>query len=103
MITWVRTADIHDGKLNEAFAWAVKVTAYLNKKFKGADIQVMRNLGGPVYQVHWACNYDSLAAFEEQWKKIENDRGYNNLLSEIRKKGVLIGTSVVDSLYESIS
>lgn len=103
MITWVRTADIHDGKMNEAFAWAVKVAAYLNKKFKGAEIQVMRNVAGPVYQVHWVCNYDSLGAFEARWKEIEKDKGYNNLLSEIRKKSALIGTSVVDSFYESVS
>jgi hypothetical protein len=103
MITWVRTAGIQEGKMNEAFTWAVKVAAYLNKKFKGMDVQVMRNVGGPLYQVHWVCNYESLGAFEKRWKEVESDRGYNNLLSQIRKKGAFIGSSVVDSFYESVS
>jgi hypothetical protein len=103
MVTWVRSADIHDGKINEAFTWAVKVAAYINKKFKGADVQVMRNVGGALYQVHWVCSYDSMAAYEELWKKVEGDRGYNSLLTEIRKKRALIGTSVVDSFYETVA
>ena len=103
MITWVRTANIHDGKINEAFEWAAKVASYINKKFDGANVQVLRNVGGPMYQVHWVGTHDSLAEFERQWKQIESDKGYRNLLTEIRRKGALIGTSVIDSLYESVS
>jgi len=103
MITWVRTAGIQDGKLDEAFGWAVKVAGYINKKFKGANIQVVRNIGGPVYQLHWVGTYETLAAFESQWKQIEGDRGFRSLLTEIRKKRALVGPSVADSLYESIS
>jgi hypothetical protein len=103
MITWVRTANISDGKLQEAFSWAVKVAGYINKKFEGVNVQVVRNVGGPVFQVHWVATYKSLASFEEKWKQIDGDEGYQGLLAEIRQQAAFIGTSIVDSLYETVS
>jgi len=103
MITWQRTADIHDGKLQETFAWAVKVTKYINQKFPGVNLYTARNVYGPVYQVHWFATYDSLAAYEKLRKQLETDEGYGRLLAEIREQGHLIGASVVDALYEKIA
>ncbi|MDA2923601.1 DUF6039 family protein [Acidobacteria bacterium AH-259-L09] len=103
MITWVRTASIQDGEMQEAFAWAVKVASYVNKNISEANVQVMRNVGGPVYQLHWVCNYESLAAFEEVMKKVEEDSGYQELLTEVRQEKAFVGTSIVDSLYETVS
>ena len=42
MITFVRRADINDGKAREAIAWALKVAAYINKTY-GTDFKL------PVY------------------------------------------------------
>lgn len=103
MITWVRTANIHDGKIQEAFSWAAKAANYINKKFEGVNVQVARNVGGPIYQVHWVATYQSLASFEKLGKQIESDEGYQGLLAEIRQQAAFIGTSVVDSLYETVS
>ena len=103
MITWVRTANMHDGKGQDAFAWAVKVAHYVNGKFSGANVQVVRNVGGPVWQVHWVANYESLAAFEEIMKTLEADSGYLELLGEARDQKLFISNSIVDSLYEAIS
>lgn len=102
MITWMRTADVHDGKLEEAFTWAVKVANYVNQKAPGSNVKVARNVGGPVFQVHWVAYYESLAAFEKTWKMIEADEGYQELLAEIRQMGALIGTSAVDAIYETV-
>jgi len=69
----------------------------------GAHVQVLRNIGGPVWQVHWISNYESLAAFEEMRKRIEADEGYLKLLGEGRDQQLLVASSVVDRLYEVIS
>ena len=103
MITWVRTANVHDGKLQEAFAAALKVSSYIDKTFEGVKIQVARNVGGPVFQVHWVATYESLAAFDATSKQIESNEGYRALIAELRQQGIFIGTSVVDSIYESVS
>jgi len=103
MITWVRTANINDGKGRTAFAWAVKVAAYVNENVSGADVQVMRNIGGPVWQVHWVANYESLAALAEVMKQIEGDAGYLEVLAEAQDQKLFIGTSIVDNIYEAIS
>ncbi len=103
MITWVRTASIHDGKLREAFTWAAKVASYVNQKVPGMNLQVTRNIGGPVYQVRWISSLESLAAYEKAARQIESDDGYQALLAEVRQQGALIGASVVDSLYETIA
>jgi hypothetical protein len=103
MITWVRTANIHDGKAQDAFAWAIKVAKYVSANFSEANVQVLRNIGGLVWQVHWVANYESLAAFEEVMKKVEADSGYVELLGEARDQNLFISSSIVDSLYEAIS
>ena len=33
MITLATTANVHDGKIRDAFAWAVKASKYINEKF----------------------------------------------------------------------
>ena len=75
----------------------------LNETFEGVNVRVARNVVGPVYQVHWVADYESLAVFEELWKKVETDAGYQDLLKEVREQTTFIGTSLVDSLYETIS
>jgi hypothetical protein len=101
MITSVTTASVHDGKLTEAIAWAVKATNYLRDKF-GTNAQLTRNIGGPLYQLHWVSTHQSLADYEKRIKQTEADEGYKTLVMEARQQGLLIGTSIVVSLYESI-
>jgi hypothetical protein len=103
MIVWVRTANIHDGKMREAFGWAAKVASYTNQKFPGVNVQVTRNIGGPMSQVRWMASYESLASFEKLMRQIESDDGYQALLAEVRQQAALIGPSVVDALYETIA
>ncbi len=102
MITLIRSATIHDGKLEEAFGWAVKVAGYLNGKFDSVNLQVARNVGGALYQVHWIATGPSLAECWETTQKTEADSGYKDLLAEGRQQGFLIGSSVTDQLLQSI-
>jgi len=101
MIPQVRTAGIHDGKLQDAFAWATKVAGYINQTIPGANAQVVRNIGGPLYEGHWVLSAESLAAHEQRWKRLEADAGMQRLLMEGRQQGWFIGSSIVDRLYET--
>jgi hypothetical protein len=103
MITSIRTANSQDGKGQAGFAWAVKVANYINGSISGANVQVLRNIGGPTWQVHWVSNYESLAAFEGMMKRFEADEGYRKLLGEARDQQLFVASSVVDRLYEAIS
>jgi hypothetical protein len=101
MITSVRSASVHDGKLFDAITFAVKIAKYMREKFS-LNTQVSRNVGGPIYQLHWITTYPSLADFEKTGRQVEADEGYRSLLAELRQQNLLIGTSVTDSLYENI-
>lgn len=102
MITWITSAAINQGKLEEGFQWAVKVANHLNKNIPGHHIQVMRNVEGQRYQVHWIASADSLAAYEEVTKAIEADAGYRELVAEQRQEQLLVASSLIDTLYASI-
>jgi hypothetical protein len=102
MITAVLTANVHDGKMQDAFSVGLKAARYMNEKF-GTNMQVNRNVNGPVYQIHFVTTYDSLAAFEKTRKQWEADTGYQEVLTEIRNKGLFIGTSIVQNIYETVS
>jgi|SRR5579871_6624061 hypothetical protein len=101
MITVVRTASINYGKMAEALAWAVKVTRYMRDK--SANVQLSRNIGGLVYQIHWASTHASLADYEQAGKRLEADEGYKALLAEAREQDLFVASSIKDSLYESIA
>jgi hypothetical protein len=101
MITHVHTADIRDGKAMAAIEQALKLANYVNEKF-GTNVQLMGNVAGPTYQLHWTANFESLAAFEEVYEKINVDPGYHQLLAEAYDQELWFGSSVVDNIYTSI-
>ena len=103
MITQVRTAAVHDGKLPEAVEFGLKVVAYISDKFPDLNIQLIRNVGGPIYELHWVSSTETLATYEEVNKSIEADEGYQALVAEARQARVFVASSLVDRLYETIS
>lgn len=48
MVYLVRTADIQNGKTQEAFELAAKIAAHINQHIKGMQVMVLRNLNGPL-------------------------------------------------------
>ena len=102
MITLIRTADINDGMAQDAFAWAVQVSHYINDNVDGVEVTVMRNIGGPVYQVHWVSRYDSLAEYARLWAALEADPGYQELIEDARDVGFFVGMSIEDHIYEAV-
>ena len=103
MITQVRTATVHDGKLPEAVEFGLKVVALLNDKVPELSAQLVRNVGGPLYELHWVSTTETLASYDDVSKRIEADEGYQELVAEIRQAGVFVASSLVDRLYETIS
>jgi hypothetical protein len=101
MITQVHTADIRDGKAMAAIEQGLKLANYLNENF-GTNVQLMGNVAGPTYQLHWFVNFESLAAFEEMNAKVNADPGYHQLLAEAYEQELWFGNSVVDNLYTSL-
>ena len=102
MITFVRSAAIHDGKLADAFALAAKITDYIRTHYEGMNIEVSRNVGGPVFELHFVSTTESLTAYEDLNKRLEADEGYQAILNEVRQAGVFVGTSLTDRLYETV-
>ena len=103
MITQVRTATVHDGKLPEAVEFGLKVVAYVNDKFPESTPQMIRNVGGPLYELHWVSTFETLASYEDLSKRLEADQGYQELLAEVRQARLFVASSVVDHLYETVS
>ena len=103
MITTVRSASISPGKIDEGFAFAVEIAHYINENLPGTTVQVLRNIGGKMAQVHWVSTYESLAAYEAYWTKLENDAGFKEKLAEARGNELYVADSIVDSLYQTIS
>ena len=88
MIYAVRSADVKHGKLEETFEWAVRAAMHVNGKH-GTNLQVLRNVGGAGYRVHWVATYDSLAAYEEAGTNIAADEGYQALVAEALGKDLI--------------
>ena len=102
MITFVRTAAIHEGKLMDAMEWAAEVAAYIRDNIEGANIQAARRIGAEMYQVCWIATYDSLATFEDVTGRMEADDGYRERLSEARGMGLFVSHTLFDEIYQSI-
>lgn len=102
MITFVRTAAVHEGKLMDAMEWAADLAAYIRDNIEGANLQAARRVGGEMYQVCWIATYDSLAAFEQVMGRTEADDGYRERLSEARGMGLFVSQTLFDEIYQSI-
>ena len=103
MIISLRTADIQDGAQETAFAWAVGIAAYVNEHFPGHDVRVARNVGGPVAQVRWIANYDSLAEFERTWQAMEADDGYISMIRDAREQELFFAAGILDEIMQVIA
>lgn len=102
MVRWTRTAAAQDGKEPQAFEWAVRVAKYVSDNFAGAQVLVLRNLSGPIFQIHWVVDYESLADLERVLQQVEGDAGYQDLLTESRDADLFDSRTVVDNYYISI-
>lgn len=101
MIYRARTLNLIRAKVAEAHALMLKATAYLNENFPGVTVEILRNVGGPVNQIHMVTCCASLAALEEYEEERQLDAGWLALLEEWRALDAE-STTAVDHLYRSL-
>ena len=73
------------------------------KNSQSQTCRVVRIVGGPMYELHWVSTDESLAAYDDLNKEIQADEGYQKLLNEGREQRLVIGSSVTERLYETVS
>ncbi|HAL47090.1 MAG: hypothetical protein FI707_07870 [SAR202 cluster bacterium] len=102
MIYRVRSAEVNGIKANEAFAWAVKVTIWANEKFPTGGTQLLRNISGNPFGLHWVSSAESLGVLDELLAAAEADPEYQAMIAEARSEGYLVPGSVTDSFSRTI-
>ena len=103
MVTSVVSVICNDGKLGEGIAWALGVASYINKQFPASEMEVVRNVGGPFYEIHMVSRCESLTVYDDLRKRSEADGGYQKLVGQAREQGLFIGSRITERLYETVS
>jgi hypothetical protein len=102
MIYSVRSAGIAAGKANEAIAWAVKVANWINEKYPGANVQVLRNVSGQLTQVHWLATTGSLGEYEQLMIQIDGDEEYQTMMRDAMSNTLYAEGSLHHTFYRTV-
>jgi hypothetical protein len=100
MVYLVRSARAQQGRSQAALPWAFQVATYLNENYPQVNVEVLRNINGPIDQVHWVARYESLAALEEIRNTLAKDDAYQELVGAFQTIFVL--ESAVDNIYATV-
>jgi hypothetical protein len=100
MVYLIRSARAQPGRAQAALPWAVGVASYLNEHYPDINVQIVRNVNGPIDQVHWVARYASLAALEETRRKLDQDDAYQELVGAFQS--IFDLRSAVDNIYETV-
>ena len=101
MIYRVRTLTLTRAKVTAAHALILKMAVYVNENFPGVTVEILRNVGGPVHQIHMitcCASLEDLEEYEEEWQL---DTDWLALLEEWRLLDAE-ATATVDQLYRSL-
>ncbi len=100
MIRWTRTAQIAQGKRQEAIQWAKDTREYTKTKFEGgADVKIFLETLGDYGIICWMADFENLATLEVAGQVLDEDSGYQerlNVASDLFLPGV------VDKVYSSV-
>jgi len=100
MVYLVRSARAQQGRAQAALPFFVGVANYLKEHYPQMSPEVLRNINGPIDQVHLVVRYESLAVLEATRKKLDNDDEYQELVGAFQSIFVL--DSAVDNIYETV-
>ncbi len=100
MIYFVRTMRFL--KYDENFEQqSSKVFSHMRKQYpKIRDMKFLMNVTGPINEMHWVIQFDSLADEDEWAGKLMRDETY---MSWMMASEGIIGSDVVDRLYREES
>ena len=100
MIRWTRTAQIAQGKRQEAIQWAKDTREYTKTKFEGgADVKIFLETLGDYGIICWMAEFENLATLEVAGQVLDEDSGYQERL-QVASDLFLPG--VVDKVYSSV-
>ena len=100
MVYRVWSGSIRQGKAQEAFEWAVKLATYVSENYTEGKTEVVRNINGPVNQLHFVTKVESLAVLEPALKRAAEDPDYQELLAE--GLGLFVESSAVVNYSETV-
>jgi len=100
MIRWIRTAQIAQGKQQEAIQWAKDTREYTKTKFEGgADVKIFLETLGEYGVICWMVDFENLAVLELAGQVLDEDSGYQERL-QAASDLFLPGT--FDKVYSSV-
>jgi hypothetical protein len=100
MIRWTRTAQIAQGKRQEAIQWAKDTREYTKTKFEGsADVKIFLETLGDYGIICWMADFENLATLELAGQVLDDDSGYQERLQAASD---LFMPGVVDKVYSSV-
>jgi hypothetical protein len=100
-IRWMRSAQIANGKMMEALAWAKETAGYVEKKV-GSKVEVWMDAFGNVGTVRWSADFTDFAAVEKAQLAIMTDQGYHQLVEKAFKNGLYLDGQSVDIVSRSV-
>ena len=100
MIRWIRTAQIAQGKQQEAIQWAKDTREYTKTKFEGGtDVKIFLETLGEYGVICWMVDFENLAVLELAGQVLDEDSGYQERL-QAASDLFLPGT--FDKVYSSV-
>jgi len=101
MIYVMRSMTIMQGKSEEAWAWAIKITDYVKSNYPQLGLSLLRGTSGNQWQIHWLISYTSLSSYEDMVAMTEADEGYLEVISGA--EDLVVQESWTDTFYRVVS
>jgi hypothetical protein len=99
MITFIRSAVVAPGKVNEALAFAHQVAKLITEKH-GVAIELNVPVGGNPSRIAWLAHYENLAQYETVSAKLLTDKDYLGAIATTG--GVFVPGSLHDEIWRKI-
>jgi hypothetical protein len=99
---WTRTAQIANGKFQEAIAWSKEIAGYCEKKYNTGTIHTYVNALGPVGTIRWTVDYATLAEFERVQTAMLTDQDYWKYINKATTNTLFIDGRTEDTLSREV-
>jgi len=101
MVYHVVSAEISPGKRQEAEQFVLKMAAYVNQRFPGANAHVIKNINGNQDNMHYVETFESMGAWEASEKDLETDADWLSLVGG--GGGLAVPGSAKHNFYQILS
>ena len=101
-IRFIRTVQIHAGKLQEAVAWAKEMAAYCEKKYATGKVSVFLDASGTVGKLRWMMDLADLAALDKVNAQFMSDPEYFKMVGRAFSGGLFFDGQTEDTILRQI-